>query len=86
MLIKFEVKIELPIIQLGSLFERLEQVMQALLLRQIQTALLSPTRFSMPCSCSFFNCHFTPSDEMPHASANLVLLTAGSFLIASNIL
>ena len=29
MLIKFEVKIELPIIQLGSLFERLEQVLDA---------------------------------------------------------
>ena len=29
MLIKFEVKIELPIIRLGSLFERLEQVLDA---------------------------------------------------------
>ena len=29
MLIKFEVKIELPIIRLGSLFERLEQVLYA---------------------------------------------------------
>ena len=29
MSIKFEVKIELPIIRLGSLFERLEQVLDA---------------------------------------------------------
>ena len=29
MLIKYEVKIELPIIRLGSLFERLEQVLDA---------------------------------------------------------